>query len=338
MLTRLKEEFSQYTSVQSRANYSRKNEVFIEYLEKECGANEKNFREILSSIGPNKILDSIEFYVHNYGVKYKATVDNYVTALKSFFVYLSNNYNINNLTFDSSKETLNLDTMIREKAIELELNITEMKEAISEKEFEDLLKECNLIIDSYDENGYLNDTSRYKAKTGYFLSAVMTKLVMFTGIKNKVILTINRCDYNNDLNKIKINGNWINLPDKLSYDIKKYFKVRQDILRINNIEDKDSKPLFIRQCGSLIERNNISRTAYKVMNKVLGTVEGESLSKYVIMNHIEAGMEILEIINLTTFSIETCMNCREQLNMKLDNDRNRYINTRLRSSKLYEAL
>ena len=49
-------------------------------------------------------------------------------------------------------------------------------------------------------------------------------------------------------------------------------------------------------------------------------------------------MDILEIINLTTFSIETCMNCREQLNIKLDNDRNRYINTRLRTSKLYELL
>ena len=30
----------------------------------------------------------------------------------------------------------------------------------------------------------------------------MIKLVMFTGIKNQVITSINRCDYNSDLNKI----------------------------------------------------------------------------------------------------------------------------------------
>lgn len=228
--------------------------------------------------------------------------------------------------------------MIKEKSIELKLNTTEMKEAISEREFKDLLKECDSAIESYDEYGYSNDTSRRKGKTGYFLSAIMIKLVMFTGIKNKVILTIKKSDYNYDLNKIKINGSWINLPDKLSYDMKKYFKVRDDILKTNNIHDHNSNPLFIKQCGSPIQKNNISRIVYKVMQNVIGTLEGESLSKYVIMNHIEAGMDILEIINLTTFSIETCMNCREQLNMKLDNDRNRYVNTRLRSSKLYELL
>jgi len=338
MLTRLKEEFIEYTSDQSRANYSRKNEVFIEYLEKECGANEKNFREILSSIGANKILDSIDFYVHNYGIKYKSTVDNYITALKSFFIYLSNNYGINNSTFDSNKETFNLDNMIRQKVKDLRLNTTEMKEAISEKEFNNLLKECDLIIESYDTYGYLNDTGKYKAKTGDFLSAIMIKLVMFTGIKNKVILTINKNDYNYDLNQIKINGNWINLPNKLSYDMKKYFKVREQILKFNNICDDDNKPLFIKPCGNLISKNNISGIVYKVMQKVIGKLEGESLCKYVIMNHIKSGMDILEIMNLTTFSIETCMNCREQLNIKLDNDRNRYINTRLRNSKLYELL
>lgn len=139
--------------------------------------------------------------------------------------------------------------MIREKIIQLELNTTEMKEAISEKEFNDLLKECDLAIKNYDD-----------------------------------------------------------------------------------------KPLFIKPYGDSIPKSNLSSTVYKVMNNVIGTSEGEMLSKYVVMNHIEAGMDILEIINLTTFSIETCMNCREQLNMKLDNDRNRYINTRLRTSKLYELL
>lgn len=336
MLIQLKEEFSKYISEDSRANYSRKNDVFIEYLEKECGANEKNFREILSSIGPGKILDSIEFYVHNYGIKYKSTVDNYVTSLKSFFLFLSNNYNINNPTFDSSKETSNLDNLIRDKIKDLQLNTTEMKEAISEEIFMELVKKCDSIIESYDK--YVNDNSRYKAVTGKFLSAIMIKLVMFTGIKNKVILTIKRNDYNYDLNKIKINGNWISLPDKLSYDMKKYFKVREDILKVNNINDSNGTQFFIKQCGNVIDKNNISRIVYKVMSEVNGTVEGESLCKYVIMRHIESGIDILEIMNLTTFSVDTCMNCREQLNIKLDNDRNRYINTKLRNSKLYELL
>lgn len=338
MLNEIKEKFIEQTKENSKSNYSRKIGVFIKYLEEECGVNDKNYKEILTSIGIDKITDSVTYYVHNYGIKYSATTENYVTAIKSFFGFISKKYSICNTTFDSSVETSRLDEALKRRYDELELNSTEMKEPISDEEFNELLRACDNVIDLYEVGYYSIDKSRHRTKTAEFLSAIMMKLVMFTGIKNIVMPTIQKSDYDYELNKIKINGTWINLPDKLAYDFKKYYKVREEIINISNIKDRGNKKLFVKHNGEFLDDKNNSSTIYKVMKKVLKTTEGEALCKYVIMNHIETRMDMMEIINLTGHSVDTCMHCKEQLDIKLDKTRDKYISSKLRGSKLYEVL
>lgn len=338
MLRNLKEQFINQTKEKSVSNYSRKVEVFIEYLENECGVNDKNYKEILNSIGPDKIVESVEFYVHKYGIKFLATIDNYITSLKSFFAYLISEHDINNQTFDRATESSRLDEAVKEKTKELELDNSNMKEPISNELYRELLIECDRVIDVYNLGDYEAESSSYKPKAGLFISAVAMKLVMLTGIKNRVCKTIKKNDYNFELNKIKINGYWIHLPDKLAYDMKKYYKVREEIIAQNGISDSGKYDLFIKQDGRLIEGRNISTNIYKVMEKLNGTSEGEALCKYVIMKHIEGGMDIIEIINLTTFSIETCMHCKEQLNIEIKDDMSKFLNAKLKKSDVYDFL
>ena len=336
MLIKMKEGFISQTKEKSKLNYNRKIEIFIEYLQEVCGVNNQNYKETLRGIGSDKIIRSIEYYVHNYGIRYKSTVDNYVTAIKSFFNYLANNEKINNELFDSQAKASELDNLIKLKLDELKLNRTEMKEPLSKDDFDKLLKKCNHVIKDYNIEVYNND-GKNKVNTGLFISAIIMKLVMFTGIKNSVIPSILKNHYDIKLNKIKINGLWLNIPDELSYNLKKYYSVREEILKQSNINETEQKQLFIDAKGNYMEIGK-SSDIYKVMKQELKTSEGERLCKYVIMEHINAGINVLEIMNLTTFSLDTCMHCKEELSTILNKKRDKYINVKLRSSYLYEIL
>ncbi|NFO56372.1 hypothetical protein FDB39_05660 [Clostridium botulinum] len=336
MLNYIRERFTEDTKEKSKLVYNRKIEIFIEYLEEECGVNDKNYKETLIGLGRDKIIKSIEYYVHNYGIQYKSTIDSYITVIKVFFSYLSRKEGIYNKIFDRQIEIERLNSEAELKAKELKLNPKQMKEPIEDDEFDKLLVACEDAIKSYNVENYIREGS-YKTDTGLFISAIIMELVMFTGIKNSVVSTILKKDYNYDLNKIIINGISINLPDNLSINFKKYYKCRSEILKYNNKEDNADKCLFIRQNGQFMEEA-ISGDIYKVMKKELNTVEGEGLCKYAVMKHIEEGIDVLEIMNLSGLGIDTCMHCREQLNTSKNKKRLSRINSKLRNSKLYEKL
>lgn len=336
MLNKIKEDFINNTKEKSRLNYNRKIEIFLEYLREVCGVNNQNYKETLRGIASDKIIESVEYYIHNYGIGYQSTVYNYVTAIKSFFNYLSNNEIIKNELFDSQAKISNLDDLIKGKLDELNLNKTKMKEPLDKNEFKELLEKCDEIIEYYNVDNYVGE-GKYKKDTGMFISAIIMKLVMFTGIKNSVIPTILNKDYNCELNKIKINGIWINLPDRLSYNLKKYHMIREKILRHNNVQDSSENEFFIDANGKHMKKAD-SNNIYKVMKQVLDTVEGERLCKYVIMEYIRLGINVLEIVELTTFSLDTCMHCKEELNIVLNKNRDKYVNVKLRNSYLYDIL
>jgi hypothetical protein len=335
-LNKIKEEFIDSTKEGSKASYSRKIQVFTDYLSDRCSVNEFNSKETLRGIGTDKILESIEYYVENYGIAFKSTVDGYVTVIKSYFLFIAKEYNIHNDNFDSNAKIAILDDLISKKAEQLNLNKTKMKDPISDDEFKLLLDSCDDCIQKFELDDYSND-NKYNGDSSTFISAVIMKLVMYTGIKNAVISTIKKRDYNYDLNQIKINGLWLDLPNKLAIDLKKFSKLRNVIITQRGIIDKDEYQLFTNSKGDYMSKVK-SDEIYKIMSQELNSTEGEALCKNVIMKHIEAGINIIEIMNLTTFSIKTCEHCKELLNEKLDRNRNKYINTKLRGSLLYEIL
>lgn len=338
MLNEIKESFINETKEKSKVGYKRKIDVFFEFLQNECYVNDKNFKETLRGIGIDKILMSIDYYVHMYGIQYKVTIDNYFTVIKSFFVFISKKYNINNILFDSNAELENLNNNVNIKCKELKLKKTKLKDIISDSEFNVLLNSCNSIIRDYNVNNYKNE-GVCQTDTSLFLSAIMMKVVMYTGIKNTVIPTIRIRDYDESLNKIIINGVKLDLPDDLAMDLRKYYKVRNNILRVSKgVEDIEKEDIFfITKYGDYIEIPE-SSVIYKVMKNILKTNEGESLAKYVVMKQLEAGADILQIIELTRLGFDACMHCREELTLSLDNKKTKEIALRLRASELFDIL
>ncbi|MBB6623902.1 hypothetical protein H7E67_10735 [Clostridium gasigenes] len=334
----MKKDFIDKTNNKSKITYQRKLSVFIEFLENECGVSSQNYKETLKGIDDDKILKSIVYYVHKYGVKYKCTIDNFYSVIKQFFAYIGKDEGIKNNIFDSKIEVVKLNKQVDDKCKELKLNQTDLKEIMGEEEFSSLLKACNESINKYSVSNYETENS-HKKIAGLFISAVIIKLVMYTGIKNIVIPTILKNDYDSELNKISINGVTLDLPDNLAYDLKKYAELRSAILRKNGrlTNDNEYSQFFITQKGEYMSKPESSEI-YKLMGEKLGTTEGESLCKYVIMKQIEEGIEVLDIINLTRNSFDACMHCKEELTLLVDKQRSDTITLKLRGSKLYNIL
>lgn len=328
-----KEENNFYES--SVVTYRRKLEVFFEYLTTRCGANDDNFNDLLRGLGYERILNSVEFYIEEFNIKFKSTVDTYLIVLKAYFDFISNKYDITNENFDSTKTYKFWKGLIDNKIKELRLTKTKQKPPITKAVFEKLINVCDMEIDSFDLSCLING----KLRTSYsdFLSAIITKFVMFTGIKNNVILKILVEDLDVHLNKIRINGFWVHLPDKLGMQLKKYIKAREIILQNGMVNNT----LFVnRQGNSFIKTDYF--VMFKILKTVLGTQEAECVAKFSIIEMIANGIVPSIIQEFTGFGLDTYQHCQELLEENTTRDdlirKSRYLDSKIRSIETLDSL
>lgn len=66
--------------------YKRKIYVFQEYVNVVLQAKDVNFQSILTAMTKEQLVDSVQYYVKTYDVKYVATVDTYNTVVGVFLI------------------------------------------------------------------------------------------------------------------------------------------------------------------------------------------------------------------------------------------------------------
>lgn len=324
----------------SIVTYKRKLEVFFEFLYLKCGISDDNFQELLRGIGEEKIINSIEYYVYEYDIKFKVTVENFFTVIKGYFDFISSKYNIKNDNFDSTQKYSNLKLLVDRKIGELGLNTSRQKPPITKVVFNTLNKYCNEKIDVLSKyeliNCQLQDENNYNKPLVEFISAIATKLVMLTGIKNQVIGKIAIKDLCLSLNKIRINSYWIHLPDRLGMQFRKYMDVRSEIAK----DKSEEAALFINKQGYPI--NNEYRIMFEVLVSVVGDRKAECVSKYTIMNMIRKGINSTIIQEFTSFGSDTFLHCQELVNEEKSKEdlrsKSRYIDSKIRSLESFDEL
>ncbi len=322
----------------SLATYRRKVEVFFEFLTKDYGVNDNNFREILRGIDNIAITKSIEFYVNKYSISFKNTIDTYISVIKSYFDFLNKNLDIKNDNFDSLINYSEIKNSVAEKIIDLKLEVTtEQKSPIAEHTFMKILHKCDEILNSYTfEYIKKNSTKSKNNPVQLFTSAIITKLIMLTGLKNQVIDTIKVKDYNPELNIITINNFSIHLPNGLGKQMKLYLQLRNSIIT----NESEEYQLFVKKDGTSIGTSY--EYAFKILKDTLGSASAECVAKYTIMQMIKKGMNIYMIKILTKFGIESCLHCQELVNdEKINEDitsQNRYIDSKIRSIDVFDLL
>lgn len=320
--------------------YARKINVFYEYLEKRCGVKDENYKEVLVALGKEKILDSIEFYISENNIKFRITVENYLTVIKAFFDYISREYNLKNKSFDSLERYSSIRDAVNKKMIEMDLKGKKDKAPISENICKDLIKCCdeninNFNIDSMDINKMKKENSKTKA-FNYFVSGIITKIVILTGIKNNVINVIKIDDYDSTLNTLIINGFKIHLPDNLGNQMKKYISVRKKILS----NGKETNTLFINKRGEEIGIDY--GFAFSILKEIMDSNSAESVAKYTIIQFIKKGININLAQQLTGFGDDTFLQCQEIVNEEKNGENDiakiRYIDSKIRSLPIYDCL
>lgn len=287
----------------TKVTYHRKLKIFYEAIKLNEEVSESKTIDILESMNENVLLKAIEHYIQTCNIRFEVTVDCYFAVIKSFYEYLYKNDIIKANFFDSDKIVGKLKNEIEKKYKEYELLKKKEKSPITEEVFQKLCDSCNEKISSYVANNGI-----YNPALSYFISAIIIKLIMLTGVKNKIISEIKYKDFDRELNKIKINGFWIYMPDDLARQMKNYIDIRNKIVSSHNEEFS----LFIDTKG-----NNIGSKywlMFKILKDLTGETIGESISKYTIMKMIAADIEPLVILKFTGISISTYIYCCEMNN------------------------
>lgn len=317
--------------------YRRKLDVFFKFLYIEYESIDTNYVNILSKIDDKMIIRSVEYYINTYDIKFKVTVDHYFIVVKEYFKFLLSEYKIKNENFDSFDKNIKLKNLVDKKIKDMNLNTTEQKQPITKSKFDEINSLCNKKIELFQKSGLKSpnkDKNYYNKPLTEFISAIIVKIIMLTGIKNQVIGKLIINDLDTQLNKIRINGFWIHLPDNLGKQLKKFVEIRNEI-----VKDPDERSLFVNKRGEGIGK--YYSLMFAVLKSISGNMKAESVAKFTIMNMIKKGINSSIIQKLTTFGNDTYLHCQELINEEKKYDlksKNRYLDSKIRGLDFFDEL
>lgn len=316
---------STYPLIRTNQGYRRKIMVFDEYLRDLMNLDDGNYTALLRGIDCDGIIESVTYYITKYHISFRITADNYFTVISAFFQYLDENHEIHNANFINITNYNNLKSMVDKTT--RALRPSEGKAPIPSDELDNLRRHCETIISTHKTettDDYLN-----------YCSALILKLTMLVGLKNKEIDKITISDYDTTSNRISINGFSFHLPDTLGTQLKEYMRIRKQIAACS-----EDSPLFILKNGGSISGKNNEK--YWAMEAVLNHKQVERVAKRAVINMITAGIPIDIVINLTGFSSKTCHECIETANEESEYQnqkaKNRILDASLRHMEIYDVL
>lgn len=308
----------------SNVTYSRKLQVFREYLQVIKGVNEKNYGIILRGLQNENILESVDYYVRSANVSFSTTIDSYIEAIIAYLKYLNNNSKteIEVPFIDSENNELQLRKLVEDKIKELELLTKKVTYPLSDTEVEEVIFTCDKYISQY-KFEQTNIGRKKNNPTDIFISAIITKLVCLTGIKNSRIysLKLSAIIHPDIQCRLRLGNYEFNLPSDYIEQLQKYLKLRNILDSNNNCEH-----LFINRNGEPIKSNTY---AFKVLNIELKHHKVTALSMAIIKKYLREKHDVTTVRNFTGMGIESCLYCQEILNEELkfteDKQKNNYI-------------
>lgn len=322
--------------------YKHKLDVFREYLSDKHGINTKeSLEDYLRQITIDEVLSSMEYYVKSRDITGAESARLYISVMREYLRYINKKENIKNTLVESFAYDADYEdsfSYILGKRIE-KLKLKESKNIghINFSDFERLVKECDRIIDEASPDNIFKPNkpnAKYYSEYRYFTSALIVKLILFSGVKFHVIPTIKNEDINFNHNTIKINEYIVHLPIKLSDQFKKYKEIKEHISSKTDV-------FFIEYNGEVFKRNGDVGHILKIAIGETSKSNNSStikMSKFAIINMIRKGINEYTIKQLTGYKDNVISYCQEIVDKERLESRNRYLDTKLRSIKTFDAL
>lgn len=312
--------------------YKRKIYVFQEYVKIILQAKDVNFQSILTAMTKEQLVDSMQYYVKTYDVKYVATVETYNTVVGVFYDFISSAYGWKNPLFETRTKNLELKEAYDKKISELKLNTKEQVEPLTDKDAEKLLNICDNKIDNVTIDILKNGANN--GEFSAYISSLISKIVLLFGTKNASLNELKIFDYDDRLNKLKINGFWVHLPDKFAIQMRSYVKFREQIL-----ETEEEERLFV---DIRKEKRKLDNTKmFYILKGVTGNVQAKCIARYAIIQMIKLGVPSHMIKEFTGYSDDVyqfCQEKNEQDSILMTLEKSRLLDSALRRSDLYDRM
>lgn len=301
-----------------------------------------DIEELIKGLKEEDVFASLDYYIDVRQIEFASTARHYISVVKKYIVYLGENKNIKNQELlilfgygDSSAE--NSFDMKKEKKIKAlvnqkKLNNSKDTEGLNNNEYRNLIDKCDEIIDNIQvvkgELEKFKVSKENKNKNyGEYLKAHITKLLLITGIKFKILYDIKITDIDTNEGSIIINGFELKLPYKYYNQLLEYLDIRKEF----NKENKDE--LFLDINGNKIDDNNFINSFIK--KYILRTSSTIAISKFIIINMILKGINQSIIQDFTGYGDVVFRYCQEKVNEEKITDRDYYINKHIQELNLY---
>jgi len=306
---------------------------FANFLQGEKNVTDKNYKEYLSAMKMDVIIESLENFIINNQIKKKSVAFFYAKTVKKYFGYLNdigieNEKLLKSFAYTNSKS---YDNRIR-KYIEnnATLKMVETKDAVD-------FEEIKLLITSIDEQieECIKDDdimtcmeNRYNSYNNlvYLLGL---KLMIFTGIDYAGIRKLKAGCFDCKKLKITINTYTIHLPDNLGEQLSEYELVKNK-RGING-------DCFFVLCNEQIIPKGTYQFSYMIKD-IIGRGDTSGIRKYVITEMIRKGINQSFIMKLTDVGLTIFKDCQNIVNTERHVDANRYIDSKMRDMRVFDYL
>lgn len=329
------DEFLESVSENSTKIYITKIYSFHKFLVEVKGISDGSFESYLSSMRIEEVIDSLDYYINKNQIAKSTVAWHYISVVKRYFSFLeikgiSNNGLLKLFGLDNNSEK-SFNNRIK-KVIDGHEKLFKLdsKEELNYDEIEMLVIECDeQIRNILMEKEKVLDYNKYASKYNDLMYSIVIKLIVFSGIKYKVIGSIKVKDIDLNHNRISINGYIVHLPNNLSDQLREYIDIR------GKLNAKDDS-LFVDVNGESIGTNTSLLTSR--LQSYIGRMDTTGMIKYTVIEMINKGINQSLIQSFTSVGDEIFKYCQNRVNGDKNRHANRYLDSKLISMKINDIL
>lgn len=306
---------------------------FATFLQNEKNVTDKNYKEYLSAMKVDVVIQSLENFIISNHIKKKSVAFFYAKTVKKYFVYL-NDIGIENEELLKSFAYTNAksyDNIIRKYIENNEtLKMIETKDAVDFEEIKLLITSIDEQIEECikDDDVMTCMENRYNPYNNlvYLLGL---KLMIFTGIDYAGIRKLESGCFDSKKLKITINTYTIHLPDNLGEQLTAYETIKCD----RGIKGDN----FFLLCNEQIIPKETYQFSY-LIEDIIGRGDTSGIRKYAITEMIRKGINQSFIMKLTNVGLTIFEDCQNTVNTERHVDANRYIDSKMRDMRVFDYL
>lgn len=302
-------------------NYRPELENFFDYM-----TNERHWTcddTIFNGIETIDIIRSLEYNIQHVPYTSKSIARKYSVAICNFFLYAMGKGDLRNTDFYNELVAKRLadnsyynqiNTYISDHKA---LNDPEKNKAFSLENIKVIIEECNSFLEDVNNCNKINTLG----------ACISIKLMALLGLKYSAVRCIEFADFDGD--SILIKGFRIYLPILLKRQLVVY---KKNVIRFLGHEPE---MLFVKNDGEAWGDNTTSGPLAYVIKRILGSTSTMGISKFGIINLMDADISDSVITELTDAKKDVLSDCVSQRD---ERQNERYINSRISKISLYYEL